>query len=681
MRLGMVLRVGRSALAPVGAAAAAGPSGVGRAAASPAACRSALAALLRGSSRPSFASRAGPDSVDEAAGERGATDGAWREGPRGSGRPGRRDAFGPRSRSGGDRGGWRGRREGGGGRFERRSPREDAYDIDPPRFEGQYDPREFERAMRLSEAARGSSSEGASAAGLDDEEVKERWRPSRRGSADRRADWEREWDDDMTDVGGEWGDRRRGGKRGEEVRGGGRRGGEFSAPADRHDPVRGRAGDVRAVGSGSDRDAFARSDDDFDMSLFEVGAWKEAPRRVTAAVSDWGRRAASDRGRGDAEERGWRGREGRRPERAAPSPPLPPSVLSPPHLPRRLPRGFVVAVDKPLGWTSFQVVAAVRGRLARAVGARTKLIKVGHAGTLDPLATGVLVLGIGDGTKALHDLSGADKVYAGTLALGAQTPTLDAETEPEARAPWAHVSAEAVQAAASPGGLVGTLHLPPPMFSAVKQNGKRLYDLARKGEDVERETRETLVHSLDLGSVSPQWDDGWRGDEEEREDEGEKRAEEEADGPEHGENEGKREGAERGDLEESGRGPSSTPSAPANCEGNPPALSPSSSSSSSSAGPFVSEFAPPPAPLPSPLPRLAPGLLTSPQLSYRMHVGKGTYVRSVAQELGKRLGTLAHVRTLRRERSGALGIDDAWSLERLLEELEQTHTFQQWKKE
>ena len=144
-------------------------------------------------------------------------------------------------------------------------------------------------------------------------------------------------------------------------------------------------------------------------------------------------------------------------------------------------------VDKPAGCTSHDVVDDVR----RALGTR----KVGHAGTLDPDATGVLVLGIGAGTKLLQFVTGADKRYTGRLRLGVETSTLDASGEVTATHDMSP-TADEVRAAAA--GLVGAIEQVPPMVSAVKVDGKRLHELAREGKEVAREPRPVTVTRYDV---------------------------------------------------------------------------------------------------------------------------------------------------------------------------------------
>lgn len=147
-----------------------------------------------------------------------------------------------------------------------------------------------------------------------------------------------------------------------------------------------------------------------------------------------------------------------------------------------------VVIDKPPGCTSHDVVDVVR----EALGTR----KVGHAGTLDPDATGVLVLGVGLGTKLLEYTTGADKGYVGDVVMGTETSTLDAAGEVTATHDMADLSLDRVRAAARQ--FVGPIEQVPPMVSAIKVDGKRLHELARQGVEVERKARPVTVHRFDV---------------------------------------------------------------------------------------------------------------------------------------------------------------------------------------
>jgi len=155
--------------------------------------------------------------------------------------------------------------------------------------------------------------------------------------------------------------------------------------------------------------------------------------------------------------------------------------------------GQVMVIDKPLTWTSFDVVNKVRYALRGFTGA--KKVKVGHAGTLDPLATGVLVVCCGRATKTIDTLQAQAKVYTATVRLGAHTPSLDAETEVDAWAadPSAVTSLTEEAVAKAAASLTGTLEQRPPLYSAKKVDGVKAYDAARKGADIKLRTSTVTV--------------------------------------------------------------------------------------------------------------------------------------------------------------------------------------------
>ena len=143
--------------------------------------------------------------------------------------------------------------------------------------------------------------------------------------------------------------------------------------------------------------------------------------------------------------------------------------------------GEVLLVDKPLTWTSFDVVNKMRYTIKKHL--NVKKIKVGHAGTLDPLATGLLIICTGKKTKTIESLMGMVKEYTGTIKLGATTPSYDLESEENETFPTDHITKEQVEQTAL--SFIGEQEQLPPIFSAKKIDGKRAYDLARKGKDVE----------------------------------------------------------------------------------------------------------------------------------------------------------------------------------------------------
>lgn len=232
----------------------------------------------------------------------------------------------------------------------------------------------------------------------------------------------------------------------------------------------------------------------------------------------------------------------------------------------------IAVVDKPSGWTSHDVVGKCRGIL----GTR----KVGHAGTLDPAATGVLVLGVGKATRLLRFLTGLRKTYVGEIEFGTETNTLDAQGEVVAIHEMAEITNEEVRGAAR--DFVGKILQVPPMVSAVKVGGKRLHELARKGMEIDRPAREVEVFRFDLEPVE-------------------------------------------------GAPPGGTP-----LEGTP-----------------LGEASPGGTPLGG-----APLVW-----SISAEVSSGTFIRSLASDLGKALGGGAHLRSLRRTSVGSFGIDQATTME------------------
>lgn len=154
--------------------------------------------------------------------------------------------------------------------------------------------------------------------------------------------------------------------------------------------------------------------------------------------------------------------------------------------------GEVLLVDKPLTWTSFDAVKKIRGAV--------KIKKVGHAGTLDPLATGLLIICTGKMTKQIDTFQGQEKEYTGTICLGKSTPSFDLETEVDEETPIDHITEEALHEAAKE--LTGALMQVPPLFSAVKIDGKRAYKHARKGDDIELKARPVEVKVFEITQVA-----------------------------------------------------------------------------------------------------------------------------------------------------------------------------------
>lgn len=155
--------------------------------------------------------------------------------------------------------------------------------------------------------------------------------------------------------------------------------------------------------------------------------------------------------------------------------------------------GQVLAFDKPYEWTSFALVAKVRWLISRRIGGK---IKVGHAGTLDPLATGVMVICTGKATKRIEQLQVGVKEYVATLKLGATTPSFDLEHPVDATYPTAHITEQLVREVLP--RFEGEIMQVPPVFSACKVEGKRAYDLARKGKEVELRAKPLRIDEIEL---------------------------------------------------------------------------------------------------------------------------------------------------------------------------------------
>ncbi|GAX84432.1 hypothetical protein CEUSTIGMA_g11852.t1 [Chlamydomonas eustigma] len=214
-------------------------------------------------------------------------------------------------------------------------------------------------------------------------------------------------------------------------------------------------------------------------------------------------------------------------------------------------------IDKPIGWTSFDVCGKLRSTLKF-----TGKVKVGHAGTLDPMATGLLIVCTGKGTKACDTFMAMSKSYTGTIRLGEGTNTYDAEARVSERMPWEHITDdEIVQAASS---LSGNIMQVPPMFSAIKVKGQKLYDLAREGQVIEREPRPVTITTFSVKRLK---------------------------------------------------------------DGDPQ------------------------------------------ELHFVVECSKGTYIRSLAYDLGRALGTVAHLTSLRRESIGDFNVTHAWEFPKLLTQL------------
>ncbi|MEX2572912.1 MAG: tRNA pseudouridine(55) synthase TruB [Balneolaceae bacterium] len=154
--------------------------------------------------------------------------------------------------------------------------------------------------------------------------------------------------------------------------------------------------------------------------------------------------------------------------------------------------GLVIPVDKPVGWSSFDVVRYIRNRIP--------VKKVGHAGTLDPLATGLLILCCGRATKSISQIQEQRKTYIAEIMFGAATPSFDAATPITEKASWTHLNRELIDGAVKKS-FIGELDQVPPVYSALWKDGQRMYKLARKGIAVEPEPRRVVIHDIEITEV------------------------------------------------------------------------------------------------------------------------------------------------------------------------------------
>lgn len=253
----------------------------------------------------------------------------------------------------------------------------------------------------------------------------------------------------------------------------------------------------------------------------------------------------------------------------------------------QLQAGIILPIDKPRQWSSFQVVNKVKAIVRNTYG--LKKFKIGHAGTLDPLATGLLLVCIGKATKTIPDLQDGDKVYSGTMVFGATTPCFDLERAIDRYYPYEHITHPLLAEAAK--GLTGTIMQVPPMFSAVKIDGMRAYRYARTDDPtVVIQPKPVQVYSFEISDFRP--GNGERiTEEKERETE-------------------------------------------------------------KSEGPFYK----------NPQGTVPPHL---PQADFRIHCGKGTYIRSLARDLGLELGSGAFLSALRREQVGEYAVADALQIDQV----------------
>lgn len=166
-------------------------------------------------------------------------------------------------------------------------------------------------------------------------------------------------------------------------------------------------------------------------------------------------------------------------------------IFTPEHTLNDLKEASIILIDKPLHWTSFDAVNKLKYSISHALKIKQRSFKIGHAGTLDPLATGLLILCTGKATKLIQDIQDAPKVYTGSFVLGATTPSFDLETEINETFPIENISSEACEQVAST--FLGEIEQVPPVYSAIWVDGKRSYDLARKGEAVALKSRKVSL--------------------------------------------------------------------------------------------------------------------------------------------------------------------------------------------
>ena len=162
--------------------------------------------------------------------------------------------------------------------------------------------------------------------------------------------------------------------------------------------------------------------------------------------------------------------------------------------------GEVLCIDKPLGWTSFDAVKRLRGAVMRRMGVRK--FKVGHAGTLDPLATGVMIVCTGKATKRIEELQAGVKEYVATMALRATTQSFDLETDIDATYPTEHIDRKMVENVLT--RFTGRIEQVPPAYSACKVDGKRAYTMARKGKEVELKAKVLVIDEIELLDFKPE---------------------------------------------------------------------------------------------------------------------------------------------------------------------------------
>jgi tRNA pseudouridine55 synthase len=273
-------------------------------------------------------------------------------------------------------------------------------------------------------------------------------------------------------------------------------------------------------------------------------------------------------------------------------------------------QGTVLYFDKPLTWTSFDVVNKVRRALCKHLSVRPKNLKVGHAGTLDPMATGVLIVCTGKATKRIDTLQYQTKEYVATMQLGATTPSFDREHPIDCLYPFQHISRNRIEEKLK--DFIGTIEQEPPAYSAVKVNGDRAYKLARKGTDVPLKKKVLTIDELEILDFTP--------------------------------------ASVAGPTEVTPIMPDEEPPTHSNNSSFPHSIS-------------AAEH------------RQTQGF---PSLTIRIVCSKGTYIRALARDIGRSLGSGAYLSALRRTRIGEVRVEQCQQIDDFLLSLSQltdTHTF------
>lgn len=269
--------------------------------------------------------------------------------------------------------------------------------------------------------------------------------------------------------------------------------------------------------------------------------------------------------------------------------------------------GIVIPIDKPCQWTSFQAVNKVKAAIRNRYG--LKKFKIGHAGTLDPLATGLLLVCVGKATKIIDQLQAGEKVYSGTFVIGATTPCYDMERAIDHRYPHEHVTPDRIREVIPQ--FLGSIQQVPPLFSAVKIDGQRAYKYAREGEAPEPTSKTVAIHEFELT--------GFR--------------------------------------------PGAVPHTRQTTLG--------SDTSAASQQPAAANVEPGTHLYDRPQCVVPPEL---PQADFRIKCGKGTYIRSIARDLGLALDSGAFLSALRREQVGRYTLREAVSLDHIAAYFEQAAT-------